>query len=124
MNNNDEPFNKLQTRVMNDETIGKWLFSYNESCLSEKWRLVETLYSENKLEGVTSIKVVASVIILYCRHYEDKDNRNFFGKKWAEILNYTEPTLVYRMETIYQEMDESDSIPNPLYLGNPLYICK
>lgn len=93
------------------EDVGKWMLFYDKSKINEAWVKATTLYRNDELDGVTSMKCSTSynnpranndnsVIILYCNNSQDKETIMNTGKIILELFEYREK------DTIYYKTDE------------------
>ena len=89
-----------------DDT-GKWMLFYDKKTLDDAWSLAKTLYREDKLKGVVSMKCSTNyknsrastqndgVIILYCNNSSDEDTIMDIGKNILNTFKYTEKQTIF-----------------------------
>jgi|TARA_B110000208_G_scaffold50632_1_gene66615 hypothetical protein len=91
--------------------VGKWMLFYDKSKINDAWQKTKTLYRNDELEGVMSMKCSTSfnnprannndsIIILYCNNSCDEETIMNTGKNMLKLFKYEEN------ETIYYKTDE------------------
>lgn len=91
--------------------IGKWMLFYPKSNLDSKWAEFCSLYDENKLPGILSMKCSTSlkssrsnndsegVIILYCNNSSNETEILNIGKRLVPyIQDYPSKTIYYKTD--------------------------
>lgn len=115
---------------------GKWMLFYNKSLMNDAWTTATTLYRENKLVGVKSMKCSTmyenpradnldeGVIILYCSESSKSDLIMNIGKLILELFDYKEKQYIYYKtdEQTREGTRATGTLKNYTYqLFNPLY---
>ena len=88
------------------EDVGKWMLFYDKSKINDAWVKATTLYRNDELDGVTSMKCSTSynnpranddnsVIILYCNNSHDKETIMNTGKNILKLFEYEEKDSIY-----------------------------
>ena len=85
--------------IINHISEGKWMLFYNESEIDERWSFMKSLFRENRLEGINTMKCStmfvnyramtgsSKVIILYC-NVGNEESIKKIGKHIMNISNY------------------------------------
>jgi hypothetical protein len=101
-----------ERQIENDELsfsmdVGKWMVFCRKQNLNAIWELAKTLFREQQLDGVLSMKCSTNfdnsrstnqnegVVILYCNDSNNEPKIMEIGSNILSKLNYTEKRMVY-----------------------------
>lgn len=87
--------------------VGKWMLFFDKPLINEVWSLAKTLYFENKLDDIQSMKCSTNyenprsaypdkgIVILYCYDSSNEEAIMRAGRNLLDKFNYTFSKYIY-----------------------------